>query len=276
MDQEISALIAALAEVLKELFEDDPVIALAGAHAKGTADRSSDLDIFVFGRELRPLAFRQKLIEDICDGGCTPWVSESLDLPWGGSADFTYKGIKVETVLRTQAQTEQAISRCLKGDFDIIPQTWTSNGYYTYIYLSELEFLKPIHDPGGWLERQKQKAAVFPPKLRAAIIDTFLGRTGTWIGNFHYASAIEREDTLFIAPIVVHTLMDMVQVIYALNGRYFTGDKKLGTALRQLPYCPHQLLDNLELLTAFPKDRDILRRQAEILTNVYHELEEHR
>ena len=156
MDQEISALIAELTDVLKELFEDDPVIALAGAHAKGTADKSSDLDIFLFGRDLKPLAFRQKRIESICDSGCVPFVSETLDLPWGGSADFTYQGIKVETVLRTIAQTEQAIARCLEGDFEIIPQTWTSNGYYTYIYLSEMRFLKPIHDPDGWLARMKQ------------------------------------------------------------------------------------------------------------------------
>ena len=117
---------------------------------------------------------------------------------------------------------------------------------------------------------------MFPPKLRASIIDTFMGRAGTWIGNFHYTSAIEREDTLFIAPIVTHSLMDMVQVIFALNGQFFTGDKKLETALRQLPYCPRRLLDDLPLMTAFPKDKEVLRRQAEILSDIYSELEAHR
>lgn len=276
MEFSADLLITELADKLKNMFEDDPVVALAGAHAKGVADSKSDLDIFLFGKAPKSFDVRQKIVEKICDSGTAPYVSWDLSMPWGGSADFTYKGIKVETVLRTIEQTEQVISCCMDGEFDIIPQTWTSNGYYTYIYLSEMSFLKPVHDPDGWLCQMKRKTETFPEKLKNSIIDVFLGRAATWIDNFHYASAVERGDTLFIAPIVTHTVMDMIQVIFALNGRYFTGDKKEEAALREMPYCPKALLENLELLLTFNKDVETLRRQAVILKDIYNGLMEYR
>lgn len=275
MEYRADLLISELADKLKNLFEDDPVVALAGAHAKGVADSKSDLDIFLFGKSPKSHDERLKIIQEICDSGTAPYVSWDFSMPWGGGADFTYKGGKVEAVLRTFEQTEQVISRCMNGEFDIIPQTWTSNGYYTYIYLSEMSFMKPVYDPDGWLCQMKQKTETFPEKLRKSIIDVFLDRAGTWIDNFHYESAVERGDTLFVAPIVVHTVMDMIQVVFALNGRYFTGDKKVEAALRKMPYCPKSLLDNLELLLTFNKDIEMLRHQAVVLKDVYYELRDY-
>lgn len=271
---EITALIAALTNALAGFFEDEPVIALAGAHAKGVADAHSDLDLYLFGDRPKPYEARRELAAALCDAGSTPFVTKTLDQPWGGSADFTFRGVPVETVLRTKAQTDLAVDRALSGAFEIIPQCWTSNGYYTYIVLSELQFLKPIRDPDGWLAAVKKRTAVYPEPLRTAVIDRFFARAGTWLGNFHYASAIEREDILFAAPAVLHTLLDLIQVIFAVNRRYYPGDKKLEAALRSLPYCPQTLLANLELLLSYPKDRQVLHRQADILARIHRELRE--
>jgi len=40
----------------------------------------------------------------------------------------------------------------------------------------------------------------------------------------------------------------MVQVVFALNERYYTGDKQIARKLAALPYCPAGLLDNLPFL----------------------------
>ena len=167
---------------------------------------------------------------------------------------------------------ETAISKCIGGEFEIIPQTWTSNGYYTYICLSEVSFLKPVSDDDGWLQNQKKRIDKYPPKLKSSIISTFMNRAGTWMGNFHYDSAVRRRDILFTAPAVIHTIMDMIQVIFALNEVYFPGDKKLENELRRLPYCPDKLLDNLEMLLSASRDGATLRKQAEILKDIYREL----
>ena len=165
------------------------------------------------------------------------------------------------------------VGDCLEGKFEIIPATWTSNGYYTFIYLCELSFIKPVWDPDGILAAYQQKAAVYPEPLRRAILETFMGRAGTWIGNFHYESAVRRGDILFTAPIVLHTVMDMVQVVFALNRIYFTGDKKLEAALEKMPYCPEALRPSqLDVLLTAARDTAQLERQRKLLKDAWEEL----
>ena len=149
---------------------------------------------------------------------------------------------------------------------------WTTNGYYTYIYLAEASFIKPVDDPYSVIAGYNEKARVYPKKLKESIINEFLGRSAMWLDSFHYESAIEREDIMFIGSIVKNTVLDMVQVIYALNEVYFTGDKKLEKQLSKLDYCPKLLLSNVELLFSAPKDKEKLKSQREILRKIYKEL----
>ncbi len=264
-----------IVEKLKLMFYDTPTIALAGAHAKGVADSSSDIDIFIYGNEPTPYEYRKEIIENFCDDPSRCYVSKTYDFPLDGNIDFIYKGIPIEVVAHCKSKMEEKVARAIRGEFDIIPLTWTSNGYYNFIHLSEVDFLKPILDEDGWLQNLKNQLTVYPPALKASIIKTFMYRAGTWIGNFHYHSALPRTDTLFIAPLVVNTLMDMVQVIFAINEIYFTGDKKLERALRKMPYCPALLLDNLDFLLTFPRNAEHLKRQAELLEQIYADLEQH-
>lgn len=273
MDDAIQQKIGELVEYLKQTAEGQCAIALAGAHAKGMADASSDIDFYVFAESAKPYAERRSLIESAADKGTVPWVDVSFDAtPWGGSMDFMYKGTPVEATARTFAMMDKAVEDCLNGRFEIIPAAWTSNGYYTFIYLCELSFIKPIYDPNGILAAYQKKAAVYPPALRRSVIETFLSRANTWIDNFHYESAVRRADILFTAPIVLHTVMDMVQVIFALNRVYFTGDKKLEAALKRMEYCPDALLSNLAFLMSAPRDPEQLDIQRQLLRQIRDEL----
>lgn len=269
MDQKIQTLV----ELLKETTEGKCAIALAGAHAKGTADDASDIDLYVFAERAKSHEQRLELIRRTADLGTALWIDEFDAAPWGGGMDFMYQGTPVEVVGRTLARMDQVVGDCLKGKFEIIPATWTSNGYYTFIYLCELSFIKPVWDPDGVLASYQKKAAVYPEPLRRAILETFLGRAGTWINNFHYESAVHREDILFTVPIVLHTVMDMVQVVFALNRVYFTGDKKLEAALANMPYCPRALQPGqLDILLAAPRDTGHLEQQRQILRQTWDEL----
>ncbi len=258
--------------MLKTTILGECAIALAGAHAKGVADAESDIDIFVFVDDLKPFDERKKIIKEFSDVGGTPWVSEELNAPWGGSMDFFYAETPIEVVVRYNSQIEKRINECLDGQFEIIPQTWTSNGYYSYIYLSELSFIKPIWDPQGLINEYQKRIASYPPKLKKAIIDCFFSRANTWINNFHYASAIKREDLLFTSPIVLHTILDLIQVIFALNEVYFTGDKKLENALSNLNYCPIDLLGNVELLLSATRSEEHLEAQRCVLQKIINDV----
>ena len=132
--------IQTLVELLKETAEGKCAIALAGAHAKEMADSASDIDLYIFAERAKPRELRLELIRSIADPGTTPWVDDFDAAPWGGGMDFTYQGTPVEVVGRTLSRMDQAVGDCLEGKFEIIPATWTSNGYYTFIYLCELSF----------------------------------------------------------------------------------------------------------------------------------------
>lgn len=269
MDQKIEALV----EVLKQTTKGTCAIALAGAHAKGVADASSDIDFYIFAEEAQPMELRRALIESIADPGTTPWLDETFDAtPWGGGMDFMYQGTPVEVTARTFDRMNRVVDGCLAGEFEIIPATWTSNGYYTFIYLCELSFIMPVYDPEGTLAALQKKAAVYPEALRRSIVETFWGRANTWLDNFHYESAIERQDVLFTAPIVLHTILDLVQVIFALNHTYFSGDKKLEVALSKLPACPAILLKELRFLLSAPETAESFARQRALLHLIRDEL----
>lgn len=275
MNTEIQNKIERIVAMLKNTVNDTPTIAIAGAHAKGQADPSSDIDIYLFTDDPKSYTERLEVIRSFCDANTTPWVSQELNMPWGGSMDFTYEGTPVEVVIRLFSHMEQRVFESLLGHIEIIPQTWTSNGYYSYIFLSELSFLKPLCDPNDRLTKMKASVQTYPPKLKAAIIETFMGRAWTWIQNFHYDTAVMRADTLFTAPIVLHTILDLIQVIFAINEEYFTGDKKLLQTLSKLAYCPKDLLQQLDkLLTAAPDAYD-LKEQQQLLYKIFFDVKEH-
>lgn len=273
MDENTQRKIDELTELLKQTANGKCAIALAGAHAKGTADAASDIDFYLFAQEAKPYEERKRLICSAADAGTEPWLDLSFDAtPWGGTMDFMYRGTPIETTARTISMMDRVVTDCLNGKFEIIPATWTSNGYYTFIYLCELSFIKPVWDPDGILAAYQQKAAVYPAPLRRSIIKTFMGRANTWIDNFHYESAVRRADILFTAPIVLHTVMDMIQVIFALNRVYFTGDKKLEAALSKMECCPAALRSNLAFLLSTPRDPEQLDLQRQLLRQVRDEL----
>lgn len=271
----VSSKIDTLAEALRQTVTGRYALAIAGSHAKGTADAHSDIDFFLYAEQPRPYEERKRCIDSLADAGTPRWVSPDFrDGAWGGSMDFTYQGTPVETTVKLLEDFESQFSRCLQGDFDIIPADWTTNGYFSYICLSEIHFVKPVADPFHILADYKSRCAAYPPLLQRAIAERFMGRSCFWLDSFHYLSAIEREDVLFTAPIVQHITLDLIQVVFALHEVYFTGDKKLVSQLQRLPRCPRVFLEHIEELMSSPKDRDHLRRQREILCQTRAALEE--
>lgn len=104
----------------------------------------------------------------------------------------------------------------------------------TYIYLSELSFIVPVWDPNGYLTRRKELVATYPEPLR--------------------------------------DVLDMVQIVFALNRTYFTGDKKLENAMTTIPLCPELLKTNLAFLLSSARDCEILSEQRDILRTIRDEL----
>lgn len=262
-----------LVKILKSVTQGSVSVALSGSRAKNMFDEESDIDLYMLVENLKTYDEIYVIISQAADDGFPIYISTAFDsAPYGGSISFYYKGIPIEVTIQQFSKAKQRIDDCLEGRFEIIPQTWTSNGYYTFICLSELNSVKPIWESDRFIETYKEKLVQYPEKLRKSIISVFWARSTTWIDNFHYESAINRGDYLFTSPIVLHTVLDMIQVIFALNRVYFPGDKRLDTVLKSLPYCPKSLIENLPFLLQASTDQKHLKKQYEILKSVIEEL----
>lgn len=266
-------MISDIVTVLRRTTDGRCSIALAGSCATGMSDKDSDLDLYMLVDSQKSCDEIRSIISSVADADHSISISPCDSFIFGGGIDFYYRGVPIEVTVKSFAKIKQRADECLEGKFEIIPQTWTSNGYYTYISLSELNFIKPIFETDGFIQSYKVKLTRYPEKLRDSIISLFWGRANTWMHNFHYESAIKRCDYLFTAPIVLHTVLDMIQVIFALNETYFTGDKRLVADLNALPYCPAKLKDNLLFLLKASDNEQHLRWQYDILLEIRDELE---
>ena len=128
----------------------------------------------------------------------------------------------------------------------------------------------PLDDPSDIIARWKSEVATYPPKLRDAIVDHHLAAAGFWPDNFHYLSAIERQDVIYATGIVQQVVHNLVQVLFALNEAYFPGDKQLDVTLAHLPRRPPRVCERISalLFPGTPATREVLREQREALRSL--------
>ena len=264
-----------LAPLLRQFVHGEYGIALGGAHAKGVEDAESDLDLYIFARDILPNAERTRLCRQLI--GNEPQV-----VSWGHDAvftqagtDFYYQGQKVECWLRHADLISTSVAECRRGIVKREFVTWTTTGFYNHCVLSDLSHMVPLEDPAGMLARWQREVAVYPPELRQAIMEQHLSAAHFWPDNFHYLSAIERCDLIYVTGIVQQAAHNLIQVLFALNRVYFPGDKKLDVAIRLLPLKPERVEERLQRLI-FPgaqPTKELLSEQGEELRRLVREVD---
>jgi predicted nucleotidyltransferase len=270
---EITSILSELIPVYRKIVCGKFAIALAGAHAKGMEDDDSDLDIFVYADDYQPYRVRKAVFEAL-SGDDRIYVSEDIgEAPWGGSIDFTYGSLRVETNVKLIGRVDEVIDECLRGSIRIYPASWTLNGYYDFIHLSEIGFIVPLEDDFDVILNWKNRVQRYPLNLKRAIIREFWWKSRQWVDNFHYISAMNRLDYVYTSGIVQQTFQNVIQVLFALNETYFSGDKKIEKQLKTLRFCPECLTANLEILFTMRRQLEFMQLQRKILKDALNEIE---
>lgn len=247
-DPEIARRVDELTPLVCQFACSDYGIALGGAHAKGAEDSASDLDLYLFSGQVLSCDERSRV---------TTAFSADIDhvVSWGqddpftqGGTDFDFEGGKVECWLRHTDQIEHTIAECSEGIVRTERVTWTPTGFHHHCALSDVHAMLIIDDPAGILGRWKAAIEVYPLKLRRQIITTHLQAAAFWPANFHYNSAIERQDVIYTTSIVQQVVHNLVQVLFAVNETYFPGDKKLERSLGHLDRLPPQFVERMQRL----------------------------
>ena len=133
------------------------------------------------------------------------------------------------------------------------------------IYLAETQFCIPLHDPDELIAGLKRQVEVYPPKLREKIIADSL-----WAAEFtmlHARGFAAQGDVYNTVGCLTRATANLTQALFAVNGRYFSRDKRVMATLAAFPHLPAGYVEQINNILACPGST------APALTNSVQELE---
>ena len=235
-------------------------IALAGSSLAKTADKSSDIDVYVFTKEDIPLKFREELIKPISS-------KYEIGGEYFGSGDEFYvdkMGKQLDVMYWNTDWFENTVKN-IWGNF------FPSNGYST-CFLHTLNICQIFHDTDGWLQSLKDKLKKkYPSELQQNIIkrNMMLLKDKPFASYYEQIEkAIKRDDRNSINHRISAFLASYFDIIFAKNEMFHTGEKKLvNYCLNNCKILPEKFETNINsvLTQPNPKTLNILDEMVENL-----------
>lgn len=217
-------------------------VVLGGSRARGSAHAASDYDIGLYFKTAIPLDAERVLAaaKDIADDPGTTTVT--LVGEWGqwivGGAWLSVEGRKVDLLYRNADAVEAVMASCCAGVVTMDYQAGHPHGFCSAIWMGEIAYCQPLHDPNGVIARLKSIALPYPPPLRAALIRRFQWEISFGIENAELAVA--RGEQTHVAGCLYRSLACIAQVLFALNERYLINEKGALQEAARLPLTiPH-------------------------------------
>jgi hypothetical protein len=106
-------------------------------------------------------------------------------------------------------------------NFDPDPCLWTIWGYYLPTDIANNTI---IEDPFQILSNWKDQLQTYPQNLKNAVIKKHLASALYWRNDYHYINKVQRADTVFCSGLANLLVHDLIQIIFALNHTYYSGD----------------------------------------------------
>lgn len=246
-------------ELLNQLVEKlKPVaglraIALGGSYARGDQRPDSDLDLGLYYTEDQPLATAQvrslaASLNDTPDpvvtdlGSWGPWVN--------GGAWLTIGGQRVDFLYRNLTFVHATIDDCQAGR--ICSDYWQqpAYGFHSFMYCAETAINQPLYDPEYLVAQLKLRVTSYPPRLKQAILDSFLWSARFTLDNIRKPAA--RGEIYLTAGGLARAIHCLVQVLYALNERYYLSEKQLARELVSFIHQPPDFLASVNRILGSP------------------------
>ncbi|WP_234681672.1 nucleotidyltransferase domain-containing protein [Bradyrhizobium monzae] len=230
---------------LKSAFVEVPgveAIVLGGSRARGSEHAASDYDIGLYFKAAIPpdaerlLAAAKEIADNPAATAVTP-VGE-----WGpwivGGAWLSVDGRKVDLLYRNADAVEAVMESCRAGVVTMDYQPGHPHGFCSAIWMGEIAYCQPLHDPQALIARLKSIALPYPRPLRDALIRRFQWEVLFGVENAELA--IARGEQTHIAGCAYRSLACVAQVLCALNARYLINEKGALLEAARLPLTiPH-------------------------------------
>ncbi|MFI5932900.1 nucleotidyltransferase domain-containing protein [Actinoplanes sp. NPDC051494] len=223
-------------------------VVLGGSRARGThtADSDTDLGIYYGGTldvdALNALAreFGGPSARVTAPGEWGPWVD--------GGGWLTVDARPVDWLYRDLARVERALSDAGSGVYAFHVQAGHPLGVPDFAYVGEVALGVILADPFGALSVLQQRARLYPPALRQALV------AGLWEADFLVGvarKAVPRGDSAYVAGCLFRLFGVCAHALHGAAGRWLINEKGAVAAAAALPGAPAHFKQRVDQVFGF-------------------------
>jgi predicted nucleotidyltransferase len=229
-------------------------VALGGSWSRGDGRPDSDIDLGIYYHPDQPpsIAALRQLARELDDRHPTDAVTDFGE--WGrwinGGGWLKINGQPVDWLYRDQERVAHVIDDCCSGIATCDYQPGHPHGFHNHIYLGEIFYCQPLYDPSGALAALKARATPYPPLLKQAILRSYLWQAGFALENSQKSA--RRGDIFRVSGLLFTCAACLVQVLFALNERYFINEKGAIKAIESFPLHPASFSEHTSSILACP------------------------
>lgn len=202
-------------------------VVLGGSRARDEAHADSDIDLGIYYRPDAPpdVEALRALARELDDRDKPDAVTSYGEWgPWiNGGAWLQIEGERVDWLYRDLDRVRTVIDDCRAGVVTCDYQVGHPHGFHNHMYMAEVHICVQLFDPGDALAPLKALTTPYPAELRRAIVHKYGWEAGFALTTT--AKAAARGDVHHVAGSLFRCAACLVQVLFALNERYFTNEK---------------------------------------------------
>jgi len=211
-----------LAYKVAEQYQSIPgveTIALGGSQTGGTLDQHSDIDLYVYSKEIVPLVKRQAIVEKL---GAS---KADLNLTFWDTGDEWFDretGLEVDVMYWSPAWIEEQLERVLTAH-------QASMGYTTCFWRT-VKNSQILFDREGWFAKLQEKSnQPYPVQLKRAIVAKNHPVLRAVIPSYYgqIQKALKRHDLVSVNHRLAALFASYFDVLFALNEILNPGEKKV-------------------------------------------------
>jgi hypothetical protein len=217
-------------------------VAWCGSWAMGAADAHSDFDLYVYTHTPVSAEARKAFIAQRATDYQLSNTFWELEDEWVESDGRRFNSM-YRDCRHSMAEVEERLDRC------------SAQLGYTTAYCFSISTGLILHDAREWLSTlQARLRQPFPATLTHAIIAKNRPVLGGGMQSCYLAqmrAAIARRDPISLNHRTAVWLASYTDILFAINGRYHPGEKRLLTYMADLPSLPDGSLEDVTKLCAF-------------------------
>jgi predicted nucleotidyltransferase len=215
-------------------------VALGGSIARGVDHPDSDVDLGIYYRPDNPpsVAELRRLAEELDDRHPLDVATEFHEWgPWiNGGAWLLVEGQRVDWLYRDLDRVEEVFAECQAGRPTCHYQVGHPHGFHNHMYMAEVHHNLPLFDPDSALASLKTQTAEYPRALKLTLVKKYLWEAQFALDTSRKPAA--RGDTYYVSGCAFRCVACLVQVLFALNERYFVNEKGSVKAVSGFPSRP--------------------------------------